>query len=69
ILDIMMERIDSGYAVAEKLGKEIPILMFSSMLNSCDAMFDPEAVPYKDVISKPIAPATLLGKVHELIGE
>ena len=68
ILDIMMERINTGYKVAEALGGEVPILMFSSMLNPSDAIFDPGQVPYKDVISKPIAGETLLKKVRAIIG-
>lgn len=68
ILDIMMERINSGYAVAEKIGKETPILMFSSMLNPSDATFDPDVAPYRDIVSKPIGGAILLEKVRGLIG-
>jgi len=69
ILDIMMERINSGYAVAEKIGKETPILMFSSMLNPDDAIFDRESVPYCDVIIKPVSGDNLLKKVRNLTGE
>ena len=65
ILDIMMERIDTGYSVARQLGKEIPILMFSSMLNPSDEIFDSDAVPYRDAIRKPIAAETLLAKVKK----
>jgi DNA-binding response OmpR family regulator len=68
ILDIMMESINSGYKVAEALGKEVPILMFSSMLNPSDAIFDPDQVPYTDVLTKPIAGEVLLNKVRGLIG-
>ncbi len=68
ILDIMMEKINTGYKVAEELGREVPIIMFSSMLNPSDTAFDPETVPYRDVVSKPIAGATLLEKVRALIG-
>lgn len=68
ILDIMMERINTGYKVAEALGKEVPILMFSSMLNPSDAQFDPSQVPYTDVIGKPIAGELLLKKVRDIIG-
>ncbi len=68
ILDIMMEKINTGYKVAEALGKETPILMFSSMLNPSDAQFDRDSVPYTDVISKPIAGNILLEKVRTLIG-
>lgn len=68
ILDIMMENINTGYKVAETLGKQVPILLFSSMLNPSDAVFDPAQVPYTDVISKPIAGDALLKKVRELLG-
>ena len=69
ILDIMMEEINSGYKVAEALGKEVPILMFSSMLNPSDTIFNPDEVPYRDVISKPITGELLLRKVREIIGD
>lgn len=68
ILDIMMERIDTGYSVAEQLGKSVPILMFSSMLNPSDEIFDTGTVPFSDVIRKPIEPEMLLRKVRKLIG-
>lgn len=64
ILDIMMERIDTGYSVAEKIGGLFPILIFSSMLNASDETFDPKTVPYRDVIRKPIDAQTLLAKVR-----
>lgn len=68
VLDIMMERINTGYKVAETLGKEIPILLFSSMLNPSDTVFDPESSPWRDVIPKPIEGDVLLAKVRGLIG-
>ena len=67
ILDIMMERIDTGYSVAEKLGREVPILMFSSMLNPSDETFDADTAPFSDVVRKPIEPETLLRKVRKLL--
>jgi len=67
ILDIMMERIDSGYSVAEKLAGSVPILMFSSMLNPSDEMFDAASVPFSDVVRKPIEPDALLKKVRRLL--
>jgi len=68
ILDIMMERINSGYQVAQALGGQVPIIMFSSMLNPSDETFDSEQVPYKAVVRKPISGETLLAKVRGLIG-
>lgn len=67
ILDIMMERIDTGYSVAEKLGKAIPILIFSSMLNASDEVFDQEALNFQDMVRKPIDAETLLKKVRKLL--
>jgi len=65
ILDIMMERIDTGYTVVEKIGGRFPILIFSSMLNASDEAFDPSAVAYRDVVRKPIDAQTLLAKVRK----
>lgn len=65
ILDIMMERINTGYQVAQELGNEIPILLFSSMLNPSDESFHPGTVPYRDVICKPIDAESLLAKVRK----
>ena len=65
ILDIMMERINTGYTVAETLGKQIPILLFSSMLNQSDTVFDADEVPWSGVVPKPIEGDVLLAKVRE----
>lgn len=67
ILDIMMERIDTGYSVARELGAEIPILMFSSMLNASDEIIATEALPFRDMLRKPIDAETLLRKVRQLL--
>lgn len=67
ILDIMMERIDTGYGVAEQIGKSVPILIFSSMLNPSDETFDPASAPFSDVVRKPIEPELLLSKVRKLL--
>ena len=68
ILDIMMERINTGYEVAETLGRDIPILIFSSMLNPSDTVFDVESAPWRDMIPKPIEGEILLAKVREHLG-
>ncbi len=68
ILDIMMERINTGYKVAETLGRDIPILIFSSMLNPSDTVFDAASAPWRDMIPKPIEGEILLAKVREHLG-
>lgn len=68
VLDIIMERINSGYTVAEKLGRRFPIILFSSITNESDQVFDPEALPVRAVVSKPVERAKLLDKVREVLG-
>ncbi len=68
ILDIIMERIDSGYAVAEKLGGAIPIILFSSITNESDQVFDPKSLPVRAVVPKPIHAKKLVEKVQQILG-
>jgi CheY-like chemotaxis protein len=68
ILDIIMEQIDTGYSVAEKLGPTAPIMLFSSITNDSDQIFDPAVLPVRAVVSKPIEAKKLVEKVKEIIG-
>ncbi len=68
ILDIIMERIDSGYAVAKKLGATVPIMLFSSITNESDQVFDPASLPVRAVVGKPIEAKKLVEKVKEILG-
>lgn len=68
ILDIMMERMDSGFRVAKRLGAEIPIIMNSSATNSSDQIFDPNDLPIRALLNKPVDGKVLLSKVHEILG-
>jgi CheY-like chemotaxis protein len=68
ILDIIMERIDTGYAVAEKLGPSVPIMLFSSITNESDQIFDPKTLPVRAVVGKPIEAKKLVDKVREILG-
>lgn len=68
VLDIVMEKIDTGYAVAEKLGPDVPILMVSSILNDADQIFAPSEHPFREMLKKPIDADTLLEKVKKLTG-
>ena len=67
VLDIMMEKIDSGYDVAERLGREKPIIMFSSAFNDSDQIFEPGSMPYADICRKPIEAEILLLKIRKLL--
>lgn len=68
ILDIVMEKINAGYAVADTLGPGVPILMMSSILNESDVLFDAAEHPFRELLRKPVDAATLLAKVKKLIG-
>lgn len=67
ILDIIMERLDSGYRVARALGGDVPIILFSSILNESDQVFDPNDLPVRAVVSKPISPKTLRDTVNQIL--
>lgn len=66
LLDIMMERINTGYSVAQQLGRVYPVILMSSMLNESDLSFDPDTVPFRDVLVKPLDAESLLNKVRAL---
>lgn len=66
LLDIMMERINTGYSVAEQIGRVYPVILMSSMLDESDLNFDPKTAPFRDVLVKPLDAETLLKKVRAL---
>ncbi|MFP4499411.1 MAG: response regulator [Candidatus Hydrogenedentota bacterium] len=68
VLDIVMEKIDTGYTVADKLGPDVPILMISSILNESDQVVDSSRLPFREMLKKPIDAETLLDKVKKLAG-
>ncbi len=67
ILDLMMERIDSGYSVAKRLGPAIPIIMSSSATNESDMMFDPKHLPIRAMLNKPVNAKALIDKVRDIL--
>ncbi|HNR35220.1 MAG TPA: response regulator [Candidatus Hydrogenedentes bacterium] len=67
ILDIIMERLDSGYRVADALAGTIPIILLSSILNESDQIFDPKDLPVAAVLSKPISPKMLRDTVSQVL--
>ena len=70
VLDIMMEEVDSGFQVAERLRErrpELPILMLSSIAGASSQVFDTTALPVQQLIDKPIRPAALLARVQRLL--
>lgn len=74
ILDVMMEQPDDGLTMAQDLrrkGCNTPILMLTTVSKATGLEIgkDDEMVPVDDFQEKPIAPATLISKVTELLNK
>lgn len=72
ILDVMMEQPDDGLTMAQDLRRKgcgTPILMLTTVSKATGLEIgkDEEMVPVDDFQEKPIAPATLIEKVAELL--
>lgn len=77
ILDIMMEKNDTGFDVARELKnssstKDIPILMLTAIKEKTGLDFKKEAgdetwLPVDDYVEKPMKPEELLSKVEKLL--
>jgi two-component system, OmpR family, alkaline phosphatase synthesis response regulator PhoP len=78
VLDVMMERHDSGFEFAREIKndpqlQQTKILMLTNVDNEMNMDFkstagDPDWLPVNDYIVKPIDPKTFLPKVQQLIG-
>lgn len=78
ILDIMMETLDKGFAVARELKKDqsykqIPILMLTAIKERMGLDFKTEAgdavwLPVDDYCDKPLKPEELISKVETILG-
>ena len=78
VLDVMMERHDSGFDLAREIKndaqlKGIKILMSTNVDNEMNMDFkktagDPDWLPVDDYLVKPIDPKGILEKVETLIG-
>jgi DNA-binding response OmpR family regulator len=74
LLDIMMEQPDDGLAMAQELrrgGFRSPIVMLTSISRVTGMKYaaDEEMAPVEAFLEKPVAPATLLNKVTELLAQ
>lgn len=72
ILDVMMERPDDGFVMAQDLrrkGNQLPILMLTSVASASGLAFgrDDEMVPVDAFVPKPVEPATLVQTVAKLL--
>jgi DNA-binding response OmpR family regulator len=70
LLDIMMEAPDAGFHVAAWLAEKlpgVPVLMLSSIADAASQVFDTSQLPVAELISKPIEPKDLAGKIEKLL--
>ena len=74
VLDLMMERMDSGFSLLEELSsykttRDIPVLMVSAIVSSEDDNLFPsrEDGRVDAFMSKPLDPSALLHRVAELM--
>jgi DNA-binding response OmpR family regulator len=70
IVDVMMEEVDSGFRLAERLGvllPGVPILMLSAIAGAATKVFNVSAYPVADLVDKPVEASVLLQKVRRLL--
>lgn len=78
ILDVMMEKRDSGFVLLREIRnnarlKDVKILMSTNVDNEMNVDFkqfagDPNWLPVDDYVVKPVSPKRILSKVEQLIG-
>ena len=78
LLDVMMERHDSGFELSREIKndeqlKGIKILMLTNVDNEMNMDFkktagDPDWLPVDDYVVKPIDPKVIIEKVEKLLG-
>ncbi|MBN1155890.1 response regulator [candidate division KSB1 bacterium] len=69
-LDVMMEEVDTGYKMADKieqLNLETPVVILSSFADAAKNMFDVSQIPVKEYLQKPIKSDALLAVVHKYL--
>lgn len=67
LTDIMMERADAGFHVVDRFARRLPVIMFSSITNESDQIFDESSLPIRALFNKPINAKKLLEKVKEIL--
>lgn len=78
ILDVMMDKMDDGFVLAQSLKQDqqyasIPILMLTAVIKKTGFTFSPQSdgewLPVDDFVEKPIQPDVLIKKVETLLAK
>lgn len=71
LCDMMMESVDAGVKVAEKIrqvNKTVPIILLSSIGNATSSTIDTTALGFNSVFQKPFEPGNLIVTVKKTLG-
>lgn len=68
LLDVMMEEVDTGVKLAERIASlptKVPVVILSSFASAAEQVFDTSAVPVKEYLQKPLKSDELLAVVKK----
>lgn len=71
-LDVMMEEVDTGYQMAQKIESlqlETPVVILSSFADAAKNMFDVTVIPVKEYLQKPLKSEQLVAVVKKYLEE
>ena len=76
VLDVMMERMDSGFDLAREVNQQfpdLPIIMLTSVHQSVPRSlhFEPDEtrLPVSKFVEKPVAPAVLINEIEAMLAK
>ena len=68
LLDVMMEEVDTGVKLADKIAAlkpQVPIVILSSFADAARQMFDTSTLPVKEYLQKPLKSDELVALVKK----
>ncbi len=72
LCDMMMESVDQGAKVAQKIretNKTVPVFLLSSIGDATSTNVDPSSMGFNGVFQKPVNPDSLVSSVKKALGE
>lgn len=72
LCDMMMESVDQGAKVAQKIretNKTVPVFLLSSIGDATSSNVDPSSMGFNGVFQKPVNPDSLVSSVKKALGE